>query len=284
MCTRTWRHNTIAYTKVRKCSAKRLVFLSVFTENLLFSCFCCVKTWFSIFSATFCVVFHPVYCNSSIICAGENNRLAAWRSTRSAKASGRVGSASLWCPGASEPAPPCSPRRFGQSRHHLIAVVLSIIWVVKVVMLPPAGSVWPCGRLRQPGFRNGRGQEPGPAGCRGLRPKELRRARWCHQVRRSTHSNFWSAGYCSFCLFVFFFIQFTWSVCGCRQQDGLWRASGRRHHRPGPGGASSHSADGLLLGPGNNTHQLLHTMQLHFSPSFSTAALPLKTFVLFESH
>lgn len=60
-------------------------------------------------------------------------------------------------------------------------------------MLPPAGSVWPCRRLRQPGFRNGGGQEPGPAGRRGLCSKELWRARWRHQVRRSTLSSFWSA-------------------------------------------------------------------------------------------
>lgn len=55
---------------------------------------------------------------------------------------------------------------------HLVAVAPTKT-LVKVVLLPPAGSVWPCGRLCQPGFRNGGGQEPGPAGRRGLRPKEL---------------------------------------------------------------------------------------------------------------
>lgn len=57
---------------------------------------------------------------------------------------------------------------------------------VEVALLPPAGSVWPRGRLRQPGFRDGGGQEPGPARRRRLRPQELRRARRRHQVRRPT--------------------------------------------------------------------------------------------------
>lgn len=48
--------------------------------------------------------------------------MAAWRSTRSARASGRAGSASPWCAGASEPALPCSPRRFvlRRRRHHVV--------------------------------------------------------------------------------------------------------------------------------------------------------------------